>query len=52
MAATGRRYAEDWTHEHAQEVIWGHYKRVIDRSRNKMRDRMISDSMPRPAFDH
>ncbi|HFE44213.1 MAG TPA: glycosyltransferase [Nannocystis exedens] len=51
MSLAGRRYAEDWTHEHAQEVIWGHYQRVIERSRKKMRDAMIRDSVPRPALD-
>lgn len=49
MGASGRRYAEGCTHQRALETLWAHYERVIDRSRARMREAMISESTPRHA---
>jgi hypothetical protein len=50
MGLTGRAYAESCTHQRAQEVLWGHYDRIIERSRARMREAMIHDSTPRGSI--
>ena len=52
MGAAGRAYAEGCTHARAQEVLWGHYERAVDRARARMREAMINDSTPRRGCSH